>query len=98
LTSVLFSGAPGTIAGPVSPPRSKPSRESTRSPAIGRFAMARQAVRREERPDPRFEKRRSPAVRSLPGAELARAQDRAYEDQPGNREEEVVLPRRGTQG
>ena len=33
-SSVLLSGSPGTMAGPVSPPRSNPSRESTRRPAI----------------------------------------------------------------
>ena len=40
LTSGLFAGSPGTTAGPLAPPRSTPSRVSSRSSPLIFFASA----------------------------------------------------------
>jgi hypothetical protein len=53
--SRLLSGSPGTMAGPVLPPLSAASRESSRSPPEGAVPVAAHAVFRQDRPDVLFE-------------------------------------------
>jgi hypothetical protein len=59
--------------------------------------MARLTVGREKRPDPRLEERDGLLLGRCLRRSLARAQDRAYEEQTSHRQEEV-LPKRGAQG